>query len=177
METLYRCKFTGDIFENKMDCEISEYEHGGGVKQFASTVDQFIIEIEKQFGVEVDKSSIVKIDTLHKNFGITLTRDRRLHFAFTLNGVECKYNKRSDNVGDGRWVWHQETVEQLVEEFYSEYILKTKTEFEGVLECRMVGDDDYYDGVWMLGEVELDKLVIVLQDKRVAIKVLGDENE
>jgi len=41
METLYKCKYTGKTFTNRLDCEESEYVNGEESKQFTNLVNNF----------------------------------------------------------------------------------------------------------------------------------------
>jgi hypothetical protein len=60
LERLFKCSYTGRIFDNELDCLKYEYEQGGKKEKYLKLIVQFLDYLKSQ-GVQ-----IVKVNTMRE---------------------------------------------------------------------------------------------------------------
>jgi len=171
METLYKCKYTGEIFTNRLDCEESEYVNGEEAKQFTNLVNEFISTLEEKYNIKVNKETLNIYDKKQNYINDRMVHWRHLGFKFTLDNIEKEYYRTSDQVGDGRWDWNINTLDEMILDFEREFIVPTQKIFEGVI--REESDDDYYmDRHWLIDNKRIDMLFNIFEGERIRIEIL-----
>lgn len=173
MEKLFKCKYTGKIFNNELDCIESEYLNGNERQKFVDLVNKFVVEVEKKFNIKVIKESLKIYDKKENYYDDRIIHWRHVRFKFILNGKEKEYFRTSDSVGDGRWEWHiKDNVGSFLRDFETEFILPLRKSFTGKLDY--IYPEDYRDGYWKLGERNLEDILNVLANKKIKIEILED---
>jgi len=171
METLYKCKYTGKIFINSLDCEESEYVNGEEAKQFTYLVNNFIDILEEKYNMKVNKETLNIYDKKQNYINDRMVHWRHLGFEFTLDNIQKEYYRTSDEVGDGRWDWNINTLDEMVLDFEREFIIPTQKIFEGVV--KEESDDDYYmNSYWLIDNKRIDMLFSIFEGKRIRIEIL-----
>lgn len=176
MEQLFKCKYTGEIFDNELDCIESEYTHGNERQKFIDLVNKFVIEVEKKFNIKVKRDTLDVYDKQENYINDRIVHWRHVGFTFILNGREREYYRTSDSVGDGRWEWNiKDNVGSFLKDFEKEFILPLRKSFTGKL--RYVYPKEYQQqGHWELSGRKLDDLLTALysKNKKVKIEILED---
>ena len=171
METLYKCKYTGKIFTNRLNCEESEYVNGEETKQFTNLVNLFISVIENKYNIVVVKELLDIYDKKQNYIDDRMVHWRHVGFEFALDNIQKEYYRTSDEVGDGRWDWNINTLDEMVLDFEREFIIPTQKVFEGTI--REESDDDYYSNrYWLIDNKRIDMLFSIFEGKRIRIEIL-----
>ncbi|MGG1659485.1 hypothetical protein [Brevibacillus sp. NRS-1366] len=174
MEQLFKCEYTGKIFDNALECQESEYIHGDENMKFIELVYQFVDMIEKKFKLTVCRESLNIYDKLENYINDRMVHWRHLGFTFTINGKEKKYYRESDPVGDGRWDWHMKDLNDMVYDFEKEFIMPRRKKFEGYLKFNY--DPNPYSSYhyWTLNGKKIDDILTALnrRGKKVRIEVI-----
>jgi hypothetical protein len=142
MEALFKCKFTGVIFDNQLDCQESEYLHGQEHSKFLNLVNLFLDSIEKKFDILVKRETINVSDTNKNYCDDRMIHHRHLGFTFVINGRNKEYYKTSDRVGDGRWEWDVTTLDDMINDFEKVHLFKLRKKFTGKIQLRY--DNNYH---------------------------------
>jgi hypothetical protein len=178
MEQLYRCRYTGQIFDSEWKCFKSEFENGDEHNKFLKLVETFIYTIERKFRLKVDRKTLKVHDYLHENYDISLDHTRELEFYFSTNGKDrIKYFKESDPVGDGRWEWGcEDNLDSLVRDFEKTYLLPRRKKFEGRLK-REWNSHEHYKTIRehdiFLGDKNIIDILFAIKDgKKVRIEII-----
>lgn len=171
MEKLYKCEYTGKIFDNELDCIESEYINSEEHQKFVDLIHSFIEKIENRFNIKVNKGTLKINDEKENYYNDRIIHRRYVKFSFVLNNEVREYFRTSDSVGDGRWEWGiKDDVDSLMYDFEREFILPLRKSFTGKL--HYVCNDDYYqEGYWKLGSRDLEDILKIFSRKKKTIKI------
>jgi hypothetical protein len=173
MEKLFKCKYTGKIFNNELDCIESEYINGEEAKQFTELVYKFIDLIENKHNIKIDRETLNIYDKLENYYDDRMIHWRHLGFKFIINGTKKEYYRTSDSVGDGRWEWYINTLEEMVKDFEKEFIVPNQRMFEGIIRYEYNDNDRYCNTInWFIGDKSIDTLFGIFEGKKVIIKII-----
>jgi hypothetical protein len=174
MKKLYQCQVTGKIFDNPLDCRVSEYMNGEERQKFIELFHQFLDTIEKKYNLVVHRDTLKLLDELENYYNDRNIHYRYVKFEFTINGKKKTYERTSNPVGDGRWEWGlEDNLESLVEAFENEFILPLRKKFVGKL--KEIYDYDRREMYWTLDNKRLDYILRALlkrKAKKIKIEVI-----
>jgi hypothetical protein len=172
MEQLFKCKYTGKIFNNELDCIESEYVHGDERKKFVDLVNNFVDKVEKKFNIKVQRDTLKIYDKQENYINDRIVHWRHVKFTFILNGREREYFRTSDSVGDGRWEWYlKDNVGAYLKDFEREFILPLRKSFSGKLYYVYPDHEYYQQGHWELGGRKIEDILSTLSRKNKKIRI------
>lgn len=172
MKKLYKCEVTDKIFDNKLDCQESEYKNGNKKKEFVCLVHSFIEAIKEKHNVHSIQYLNIA-DKAENYYNDRMVYYRSVSFDFMMNDKLYKYERYSDEVGDYRWDWHiEDNVDSFIFDFEKEFIMPNIKEFEGKLNYDFLTNT--HNIVWSIDNLETDTIFNAIGDKRIKITVLED---
>ncbi len=170
MERLFKCAYTGKIFNSELDCIESEYKNGNERQKFIDLVNKFLDEIKNKYEVIIYPESINIYDQKENYIDDRIVHWRHVKFDFELEGEKREYRRFSDSVGDGRWEWYiKDNVESFVLDFEREFILPRMKEFSGILSRNYWNN---YESYLKLENRNLDDILSVLEGKKINIQII-----
>jgi len=169
MKELFKCEYTGELFEDYNECLKSEHKSGGTKEKFYKKVEEFVHRL-RELEVEVFEDTLKYDDLLHEELTGNLSQYRYIIFEFNYNGKISKYHKRSDSVGDGRWEWGSNDVDDWIKDFEHEYVLSNRKSYKGIYDWYCEDYNVYLE----LDGYSLERLLQPFEGKKIKIELIED---